>query len=103
MGGLLKLGEVAMKSLLESDRCNIWLVDEAKKELWSLAGESAGGIEVRHKMGEGILGHVIDSGKVVKMGGGGNLDLSSGFDVRVDSDYKTTSLLCVPIWNVTGR
>ena len=58
---------------------------------------------VRHKGGEGILGHVVATGKSVRMAGGMDMDLSSGFDVKVDSGFKTTSLVCIPVWEQKGR
>jgi len=98
--GMMVFGEAAMKSLMGCMRASIYLIDEEKGELWSAGGEEVGGMEVRLPKGKGILGHVTATGKTVNMAGGGDLDLSNGgTDVRVESGFKTTGLLCIPIWD----
>ena len=105
--------------MLDAHKCTVYLADEDMGEFvgYGDGTQGLGGMEVRVKMGGGVLGHVWKNQKVVNLsqeleqvlvGGQGGvratvgLDLSSGVDVKLDSDYKTTSLLCVPIWMGEG-
>tara|TARA_B110000305_G_C19352082_1_gene594822 strand:+ start:387 stop:998 length:612 start_codon:yes stop_codon:yes gene_type:complete len=108
---VLSLAERQMKKLLSCDKCNVYLKDEESNELVSKNSES--GLEVRIGMNKGVIGHVLKTGKTINLshqldsmgaGAGGELfngsglDLGDGGDIEFGSSYKTTSLLCVPIW-----
>ena len=50
-------------SLVEADRCTLFLIDDHKQELWSLQGE----VNIRIPVGKGIAGGVAKSGDVVNI------------------------------------
>ncbi|HEX7480490.1 MAG TPA: GAF domain-containing sensor histidine kinase [Polyangiales bacterium] len=88
--------------LMNADRSTLFIVDEARGELWSkvIQGERPQRIQLR--VGEGIAGWVAQHGHAVNL-------IDAYGDARFDktwdekSGYRTRSLLCVPIRNKEGR
>lgn len=89
-----------MRELLRADRATLFLVDEAKGELWSRLVDPP--MEIRIPLTSGIAGHVARTGEPL------NIDdpyANPLFNRRVDDEtgYTTRSLLCMPIVASEGR
>eukprot|EP00002_Diphylleia_rotans_P032588 TRINITY_DN6856_c0_g1_i3.p1 TRINITY_DN6856_c0_g1~~TRINITY_DN6856_c0_g1_i3.p1 ORF type:complete len:1755 (+),score=395.36 TRINITY_DN6856_c0_g1_i3:84-5348(+) len=95
--------EVARKVILKAqqlvgaDRCALFLIDTATKELYTTvaAGISGGGI-LRLPMGEGLAGYVATTGEVLNIA---DAHLDKRFNPEIDkkTGYRTKALLCMPI------
>lgn len=89
--------------LLDADRASLFLLDEARGELWSKAARGLRGepVEIRVPRGVGIAGAVAESGQVVNL-----LDAHADprFDPSADrrTGYRTRSLLCIPLRDAHG-
>ena len=88
-------------SLLNADRCSLFLVDAAKQELVS---RFQGGLDrsIRIPIGRGIVGHTATTGAIINIP---DAYLDNRFDQTVDikTGYRTRSILCVPIFNNRGE
>ena len=88
-------------SLLATERCSVFIVDAAKKELVT---QFQGGLEkkIRMPMNRGIVGHTATTGNIVNI-----TDAYSDprFDKAVDlaTGFKTRTILTVPIYNNRGE
>ena len=83
------------------DRATVFILDEKKEELWSKVAKGSD-FTIRMPMDRGIVGHVVMTGKPVNI-----VDAYSDarFNKQVDlrSNYKTKSILCCPILDVSNR
>jgi len=99
---LLTLNLETALRLINCDRGTLYLIDEAKKELWSKVLKASEIIEIRLPMGIGIAGHVAETGEIYN-----NPDVYNDpkFDVLIDkkTGYRTKSMLCVPVKDRTGK
>lgn len=91
----LKVGQI-----LHADRATLFLVDEARGELWSKVAQSDGErpLEIRVPIGAGIAGQVAATGRARNIRDVYDDPL---FNKEVDkaTGYRTRSMLCVPILN----
>jgi len=83
-------------ALIAAERSTFFIVDHAKRELWSKVLQGGVPSVIRLRFGDGIAGWVAETGKT--------LNLPDAYDdPRFDrtwdlqSGYRTRSLLCVPI------
>jgi adenylate cyclase len=83
-----------MRELLHADRATLFLVDEAKGELWSRLVDPP--MEIRIPLSTGIAGHVARTGEPLNIDDPYSNPL---FNRKIDDEtgYKTRSLLCMPI------
>lgn len=85
-----------------ADRGTVYLVDTARKELWSkvLGGENM--IEIRLPIGKGIAGYVAQTGQTINIPDAYN---DPRFNPEVDkrSGYRTRNVLCMPLKNKDGQ
>ncbi len=89
--------EIATRNL-GALRGTIYLVDEAKKELWSKVLHGEKQVEIRLPFGRGIAGHVAETGKTVNLVDVYSDDrFFSGVDEK--SGFHTKSMLCMPMRN----
>jgi putative ABC transport system ATP-binding protein len=90
--------------LLEAERASIFLVDPARRELWSkyAQGEGRAGIEIRVPLDAGIAGAVATSGNALNIP---DAHADPRFDDRVDraTGFRTRSVLCAPSRDAEGR
>ena len=90
--------------ILHADRATLYLVDEARGELWSKFAESDGErpLEIRMPLSAGIAGQVVTTGQVRNIRDVYDDPL---FNQEVDrkTGYRTRSMLCVPILNSKSR
>jgi GAF domain-containing protein len=84
------------RSLLNADRCSLFLLDHEAEELWSVAPE--GHEEIRFSMRNGVAGQVVSDGKPINIA---DAYKSEHFNAEVDmmTGYKTKSILAYPIRN----
>ena len=87
--------------LVDGDRGTVYLLDEERKELWSLALKGGERIEIRLPTGSGIAGYVAATGDTLNIP-------DAYFDARFNPDfdkvtgYRTRSILCMPMKNRGG-
>ena len=94
----------AARNLMQADRSTLWLLDEARNELWSQV-QSADGqtlIDLRLPTEKGIVGHVAATGETLNI-----MDAyrDARFDVSSDlkTGYRTHNILCMPVFNSSGK
>lgn len=94
----------AARNLMQADRSTLWLIDEAKNELWSQVQSADGGrlINLRLPADKGIVGHVATTAETLNI-----LDAyrDARFDVSSDlkTGYRTRNILCMPVFNSGGK
>jgi adenylate cyclase len=79
-------------SLVDADRCTLYLVDRARNELWSLQGA----IEVRVPMDKGLIGACASAGEILNIKDAWE-DARFNKDFDKQTGYRTRSVLCMPI------
>ena len=94
----LVLTEVA--SIVEADRCTVFIVDRREGQIWSKIAHGVAD-EIRLPLGVGIAGHVARSGEIINLADA-YADPRFNLDVDRRTGYRTGSLLCVPMKNVHG-
>jgi len=79
-------------TLVDADRCTLYLVDKSHKELWSMQGA----VEIRCPMDKGLAGHTAVNNVILNI-----LDAhdDSRFNQAFDdkTGYRTKSMLVMPI------
>jgi ABC-type lipoprotein export system ATPase subunit len=87
--------------LLRADKATLFVVDDARGELWSKVSGSAGR-EIRIPLAAGVAGFVARTGMPMNVPDAYAEPL---FDRRVDDEtgYRTRTLLCMPMVNAAGR
>jgi len=80
--------------LVQADRCSVFLVDEPKQQLWSVATDS--GEEIRIPKSGGIAGQCACEGKIVAVDDA-YVDDRFNRDIDVETGYRTKSILAVPV------
>lgn len=87
-----------IRTWLKAERATVYLVDEAKDELYSKVADHAGEIPhgIRIPKDQGIAGHVLATGEVLNVA---DAYESPFFFPKIDREtgYKTRSVLCIPI------
>jgi HD-GYP domain-containing protein (c-di-GMP phosphodiesterase class II) len=87
--------------VVEADRCSLFILDRQRNELWSRVAQGAK-TEIRVPLGQGISGSVAQTGEVVNL-------LDAYEDPRfqrdwdVKTNYRTRSMLCVPMRDTRGE
>jgi adenylate cyclase len=84
--------------LIEADRCTVFLVDVARKELTSMHGA----VEIRIGMDKGIAGEVATHNKTVNIP---DAYKDPRFNQAIDkqSGYHTKTILCLPIRDAENK
>ena len=90
--------------LFDADRASIMLGDDERGELYSVVAEEEGGrpVEIRIPATTGVAGHVYRSGETLNAPDAYALPFFNR-DVDKQTGYRTTSILCIPIADRTGR
>ncbi len=93
-----------MAELLRCERASLFLVDEARSELWLKIAQEEGGrpVDFRMPLDRGIAGHVAMTGRGMRVDDAGAHPL---FNPEVDraTGFRTRSILCLPIIDPVGR
>lgn len=94
----LKIGEI-----LAADRVSLFLVDEARGELFSKVAQHDGeALDIRVPLGAGIAGHVAATGVAMNIPDAYAEPLLNRA-VDQQTGYRTQTILCVPILDRSGR
>ena len=86
-------------SVVESDRCSLFILDRETDELWSKVAK--GSTPIRLAKGSGIAGQVAATGKVINLT---DAYADPRFNPTFDqlSGYRTRTILCVPMRDAAG-
>ena len=97
----LKIGQI-----LRAERTTIFVVDEARGELWSKvaqgSGDRAQSLEIRVPLEKGIAGYVATTGEGVNIP---DVYADARFDDATDrqTGYRTRNMLCMPVMSSGDR
>lgn len=96
---LLKVIAEETKSAIQADRCSVFLYDKKNNELWSKIALGMESQEIRFPVGKGLAGHVVRTGETINIK---NAYTDERFNKEIDiqTGYKTTTILCMPIKNL---
>jgi HD-GYP domain-containing protein (c-di-GMP phosphodiesterase class II) len=102
LDSLLRLIMEKTSHLLRADRSTVFLVDMAKKELWSRIAQGLRDLEIRFPMHLGIAGSVATTGETINIP---DAYQDSRFNPEVDrkTGYRTRSILTMPMRNKRGE
>ncbi len=84
--------------LTNADRGTLYVVDNNKKEIWSMIAMGAETVEIRLKIGEGLSGYCAKTGETINIK---NVKSDPRFKPEFDSitGYDTKDMICFPIKN----
>lgn len=85
---------------LNADRCTVFLLDTEKNELWSKVALGMDLKEIRFKADRGIAGSVVQTGETINIKNAYN-DERFNTEIDLKTGYKTKSILCMPIRNMS--
>ncbi|HEU4413265.1 MAG TPA: GAF domain-containing SpoIIE family protein phosphatase, partial [Candidatus Angelobacter sp.] len=99
---LLELILKIARTEVKAERGTVFLVDQKRKEIWSIAASGLDHQELRIPFGKGVAGRVAVSGELVNTEDAYSLDFfDPSFDQRLN--YRTKSLLSIPIRHHSGE
>src|SRR5258705_1039849 len=88
--------------LLRAERASLFLVDPVRGELWSKVAQGVQSREIRVRMGHGLVGWVAEHGETLNI-----KDAYEDERFKRDTDqrtgYRTRTVLCGPVRNLTGE
>lgn len=101
LDSLLILLAKEAKTILEADRCTIFILDKTKKILWSKVAHGTPNI-ITIPQDKGIAGECVKKRKIVNVK---DAYKDSRFNPEVDkaTGYKTRSILTAPLTNLHGE
>jgi len=83
---------------MSAERTSLYRIDWDKNELWTRVAEQVDPDQIRVPIGEGISGHVAESGQILNVADAWELPwYNRDFDKK--SRFRTKSVLCIPIKN----
>lgn len=96
---LLRIIAEETKTMLNADRCSVFLYDKEKNELWSKAATGIDKNGLRFSADKGLAGYTARTGETIRIQ---DTYSDSRFNKEVDAHtgYKTYNLLCMPMRNV---
>src|SRR6476660_6097262 len=99
---LLELILKIARTEVKAERGTVFLADNKRRELWSIAASGLDHQEIRIPFGKGIAGQVAVSGELVNTDDAYALEsFDPSFDQRLN--YRTKSLLSLPIRHHSGE
>lgn len=87
------------RKLMDADRATLFLLDKKTNELWSKIKQNDGSLaEIRFPADKGIAGTVVQTGEVLNIH---DAYEDERFNQEVDKQtgYKTSTILCMPVYN----
>jgi adenylate cyclase len=93
------------KQLMNADRSTLWLVDEEKQELWTKIPINGEDTELRIPIDAGFAGYVAQNKEPLNI----PFDLyehplaETSKKTDQNTNYRTCSLLCMPVFNSDGK
>jgi putative methionine-R-sulfoxide reductase with GAF domain len=99
---LLELILKIARTEVKAEQGTVFLVDQRRNELWSIAASGLDHRELRMPLGKGVAGKVAATGEIVNTQDAYMLEF---FDPSLDQrlNYKTKSLLSLPIRHHSGE
>jgi len=100
MDNLLVLMADMGRSLVQADRCSLWLTDEERGELWTKVAHGVS--ELRIPIAAGFVGWSVKNAAPLLIP---DAYLDPRFDHRSDekTHYRTTSVMTVPLFDSQGK
>lgn len=90
------------RRVADADRCSLFLLDRDAQVLYSKVAQGMGGTpRIRVPLGVGIAGNVARTGRAINLPDA-YADPRFNRAVDLSTGYRTTSLLCVPMFNANG-
>jgi len=99
---LLELIAEQVKTIINCDRCSVFILDRYTNELWSKVALGMQHTEIRVPFGKGIAGHVASSGQIINIQDAYQ-DARFSHDLDRLTGYRTRSILAAPMRNVSGH
>lgn len=96
---LLKTVAEEIKNVLNADRCTVFLLDKSEQQLVSKVALGMGTQELRFPADKGLAGYVAQTGEIINIKDAYK-DNRFNQDIDKETGYKTTTILCMPIWNM---
>jgi len=88
-----------MTEVMEAERTSLYIIDWDRKEVWTKVAEKVD--EIRLPLGHGISGRVAETGEIINEVDAWELPYyDRSFDLK--NNFRTRSVLCVPITNRSG-
>jgi len=102
LDALLRTISQTTSHLLQAERSTVFIVDQAKGELWSRVAEGLDNKEIRIPLTAGIAGQVASTGNPVRIR---DAYTDPRFNPEVDkkTGYRTRGILCLPMRNPRGQ
>ncbi len=97
---LLQISQKACE-VMEADRCSIFLHDPATDELWSTVAMGMEGKVIRIPSSIGFAGYCFQTGETVNLEDAYQ-DERFNREVDLETGYRTTSVLCMPLYTRAG-
>jgi sigma-B regulation protein RsbU (phosphoserine phosphatase) len=88
--------------VMEADRSSLFLYDESRGELWSKIAQGLELKEIRFPVGVGIAGDVAKTQQVANIADA-HQDPRFNPDFDKQTNYRTRSVLCLPLLNADGK
>lgn len=96
---LLKVIAEETKAAIQADRCSVFLFDKKNNELWSKVALGMDSQEIRFPANKGLAGHVIKTGETINIKDAYS-DERFNKEIDLQTGYKTSTILCMPIKNL---
>ena len=86
--------------ILNCDRASVFILDEMNRELWTKVAK--GTKTIRIPMDKGIVGHAVTTRKLINIEDAYQTEM---FNKEIDkkTNYKTKSILCIPMQDQFGN
>ncbi len=99
---LLTIIAQEIKQALNADRCTVFLLDEEKGQLWSKVALGLEMQEIRFASNLGLAGHVATTGETMNIKDA-YTDKRFNKEIDMQTGYKTKTILCMPIRNLSHQ
>lgn len=100
INALLKVIAEETKAAIQADRCSVFLYNKKNDELWSkVALGMDDSQEIRFPASKGLAGHVVKTGETINITDAYS-DNRFNKEIDIQTGYKTSTILCMPIRNL---
>lgn len=100
INALLKVVAEETKAAIQADRCSVFLYNKKDDELWSkVALGMDDSQEIRFPASKGLAGHVVKTGETINITDAYSDDRFNK-EIDIQTGYKTSTILCMPIRNL---
>jgi signal transduction histidine kinase len=87
---------------IRADRGTLYLIDEARNELWAKTAQGENLAEIRFPVGKGLAGYVAQTGETINIRDAYK-DPRFNPDIDKRSGYRTHTVLCMPMRDKEGK